>query len=144
LRETCSQSVRQKLALWKVEEPQAAQLLQKLQAAGYVDDARYARAFTREKSRYAKWGSAKICQYLQAKRIDADLIRQALGEIDVEPQPEVIRELLEKKSHSIRAKSPQDFFAKLVRFGTSRGYSYDLVVQTAKKLLSKVELYPDL
>jgi regulatory protein len=144
LRETCSQSVRQKLAYWKIEASQLVQILQKLQTGGYVDDARYARAFTREKFRYAKWGVVKIRQHLQAKQIDASLIRQALEEVDMEQQPEMIRELLEKKQHTIKAKSSQDLFAKLVRFGVSRGYPYDLVVQTAKKVLSKTSLHSDL
>ncbi|MDR2937977.1 MAG: RecX family transcriptional regulator [Prevotellaceae bacterium] len=134
LRETCSQAAQRKLAQWKIEPQAAAQIMQRLMAEKWVDDRRYAAAFAREKSRLAKWGQVKIRTYLQAKRISADDISHALSFIEVENEAAALEELLTKKARTIKAKSAQDFFAKLLRFGVSRGYKYEAVAKAAREV----------
>ncbi len=134
LRETCSQTARKKLAQWKILPEDAARIMQKLTAEQWVDDRRYAEAFAREKSRLAKWGAIKIRTHLQAKQIPASDINHALGQIEKGNEQEAIKEILNKKAKSVQAKSPHDFFAKLLRFGISRGYEYGEVVKAVRAI----------
>ena len=127
LRETCSQAAQRKLAQWKISSPAAERILQRLLAEKWIDNRRYAEAFTREKSRIAKWGSAKIGAALHAKQISAADIAHALSLISPENESATLEKLLSKKAQTLKAKSPQDFFAKLVRFGVARGYGYERV-----------------
>ena len=75
-RECCRSDIRRKLAALP---PAAAQeVLDTLCREGYLDDARYARAFARDKSALQGWGSLKIQLALQRKQIDAADIVAAL------------------------------------------------------------------
>ena len=75
----------------------------------------------------------KIKLALQAKSIDAATIANALQEINVEAQPEILAKMLRKKEQTITAKSPQDMKAKLLRFGISRGFEYEVVIREILK-----------
>jgi regulatory protein len=126
--------VRRKLRLWGVEGDEAARIEQLLLADGYVDNARYARAFVREKSKFAHWGAIKIKAALQSKSIAGATIAEALQEINADAQPEILEKMLRRKSQTIAAKSPQDLQAKLLRFGLSRGFAYDEVAAQIAKI----------
>jgi regulatory protein len=139
LRETCSQAAQRKLTQWKIAPPHAERIMQKLLSEKWIDDRRYAEAFAREKSRIAKWGSIKIRAYLQAKRIATADINHALSFIETDDESAAIEELLNKKVKTLKAKSSEDLLAKLLRFGTSRGYKYEQVIKAARRITKSEE-----
>lgn len=141
LRETCSQAVQRKLAFWKIPQSEAEGILHHLKSKDLVNDERYAHAFAREKSHLAKWGELKIHSYLQAKRIPPEMIRKALSSLDASNQATTIEILLQKKAKLIKAKSFGDMYAKLVRFGVSRGYQYETVANIAETVSKSVMQY---
>ncbi|MDR3328672.1 MAG: RecX family transcriptional regulator [Prevotellaceae bacterium] len=129
--EKCLSDVRRKLSLWGVGKEDAAKVEQLLLAAKFVDEARYAAAFVREKSRLSRWGALKIRAALQAKRLPAAVVAEALAQLDGEQAAQNLLADLQRKAKTIRATSPQELRAKLIRFGVSRGYGYEQVVRTA-------------
>ena len=100
----------------------AKRVVDSLVADRYVDDARYASAFAREKSSIQGWGPVKIRFQLRSKGIsDAD-IASGMSEIE---QPKAARKLesvLAAKYRTLPG-DPQCKL-KLLKFALSRGYEY--------------------
>ena len=55
--EHCEQEMRDKLKRWELDTAAADRIIARLQKERYIDDARYARAFVKDKIRYNKWGA---------------------------------------------------------------------------------------
>ena len=123
-REYCRSEMRQK-ALKALDGDAAAaeEVLESLVADGYVDDARYAGAFAREKASLNGWGPVKIRFMLRAKGIEAAAIDEALSSIDAEVATEKLDKLLAAKAKSLEG-DPQARL-KLIKYALSRGYNYE-------------------
>ena len=124
LREYCRSDIRRKLD--GLPQAEVDEILSKLCREGYVDDARYARAFARDKSALQGWGSLKIKLALQRKAIDAAAIASALEAIDG-PAAEARKEqVLRAKWNTLdREDDPARRQAKFFRYAMSRGYGYE-------------------
>ena len=107
------------------DRAQAAEVVEALIKEKYVDDARYAAAFAREKAAITGWGPVKIRFALAAKGIKGDAVTEALEEIDGGRAEEKLRKLLESKWKTL-ADDPQGKL-KLIKFALSRGYEYDQI-----------------
>ena len=101
------------------------EVLRKLTAQGFIDDARYAGAFVRDKIRLAGWGARKIRTALRAKGVADAAIDAALAETDdPEGRGARLRTRLERKLRTVRAADPYDLRNKLLRHALSLGYDY--------------------
>lgn len=132
-REYCAGDIRRK-ALEKLEwnREAAEEVVASLVADKFVDDARYASAFAREKSSLQGWGPVKIRFQLRAKGIsDAD-ISAALEEIDAEKASARLEKLLANKWHSLQD-DPQGRL-KLIKFALSRGYEYEEIESLIRQI----------
>jgi len=112
----------------------ARKVLEALISEKYVDNARYASAFAREKAAIQGWGPVKIRFQLKAKGVEEGTIRAALEEIDLGKQADKLNKLLQAKARSL-AGDPQ-FRLKLLRFGLTRGYDYDAVEAEVSKIIA--------
>jgi regulatory protein len=137
--EKCSYDVRQKLIEYKIEPAKIAEIIQKLQKFGFIDDERFACAFVRTKHKISKWGKQKIEFQLKIKHIPDAIIAKALDEINDDLYIETITSELQKKLKTAKAKSQQELTAKLMNFALSRGYDYNLAYEIIKKLSVKRE-----
>lgn len=107
------------------DEEAAAKVVEALMADRYVDDARYAAAFAREKATLQGWGPVKIRFQLRAKGVSDEVIAAALEEIEPEKADARLAKLLEAKAKTLKG-DPQGRL-KLIKFALSRGYDYDVV-----------------
>ena len=122
--ERCSADIRRKLADLPPDEAEA--VLDTLVREGYVDDARYARAFARDKSALQGWGSLKIKLALQRKGIGAAAIAAAIGEIDAKAAGARMEQVLRAKWKALdREANPARKEAKFYRYALARGYGYE-------------------
>lgn len=112
----------------------ARKVLEALISEKYVDNARYASAFAREKAAIQGWGPVKIRFQLKAKGVSEENIRAALEEVDEGKQADKLRKVLLAKARSL-AGDPQ-FRLKLMRFGLTRGYDYDAVEAEVSKIIA--------
>jgi regulatory protein len=119
----------EKMRRWGLDDEAQARVMQRLVQERYVDDARYARAFVKDKVRYNKWGRRKVEQALWQKHIDEDISQQALDEVDDEEYLDVLRPLLAQKRKTTRAANDYELNQKLVRFALGRGFTYDIIRQ---------------
>jgi regulatory protein len=107
------------------DEEAAAKVVEALVADKYVDDARYAAAFAREKATLQGWGPVKIRFQLRGKGVSDEVIAAALEEIEPEKADARLAKLLEAKAKTLKG-DPQGRL-KLIKFALSRGYDYDVV-----------------
>ena len=123
-RECCRSDIRRKLAALPAADAQ--EILDTLCQEGYLDDARYARAFARDKSALQGWGSLKIKLALQQKQIDAEAIAAALEAIDLPAADARMEQLLRAKWKALaREEDPTRKEAKFFRYALGRGYGYE-------------------
>ena len=100
----------------------AKRVVDSLVADRYVDDARYASAFAREKSSIQGWGPVKIRFQLRSKGIsDAD-IASGMSEIEEPKAARKLESVLAAKYRTLQG-DPQCKL-KLLKFALSRGYEY--------------------
>ena len=123
-REYCESDIRRK-ALDRLEgdRQKADELVAALVADKFVDNARYASAFAREKASLQGWGPIKIRFQLRAKGISEADIASALGEIDAGKASARLEKLLLNKWHTLQD-DPQGRL-KLIKFALTRGYEYE-------------------
>lgn len=113
----------------------AARIVASLKEDKYIDDARYAACFAREKSSLQGWGAIKIRFQLRAKGVsDAD-IASGLAEIE-QPKAQAKLERLVADKYKLLAGDPQCKL-KLLKFALSRGYSYEEVEEVVERVIKK-------
>ena len=123
--EHCLSEVASKLADWGQSAEAVESILARLVREGFIDEARYARSFVREKFGCNRWGRIKIRQALRQKGIPSSLASEAMSEIDEQEYLSVLRTLLEAKRRSVRANTDYETRAKLVRFAVGRGFEME-------------------
>lgn len=125
-REYCISEIRQK-ALTRLEGKTelVQEIIDSLINESYIDESRYASAFAREKSAINGWGPIKIRYALITKGIPADIISEALEEIDSDKSLEKLKKALEAKRKSLEGEPY--YKLKLTKFALSKGYSYEAI-----------------
>ncbi len=123
--EYCRADMRRMMARWDMPDDARERVLARLQKEGFVDDRRYAGAFTRDKFRYNKWGVVKIALQLRMKGIAPDIIDEAVKEVDDDTALATLRKIIEAKRTTVKGKSDYEVNCKLLRFALSRGFSID-------------------
>ena len=135
--EKCSADMHVKLIQWGLSKEDAKVVILKLIKDGFIDDARFAEIFVREKSKFNRWGRLKIMQALRLKGISEKIITEALNQIDIKSEEESLSNLLSKKVKTIKADSDYELKSKLIRFALSRGYKYDEVCRIAETFIKE-------
>ena len=127
--EHCSWEMVEKMRRWGLSEEAQARVMERLVEEHYVDDTRYCRSFIHDKVRYNKWGRRKVEQALMAKRIDSDIYRPLLDEVDDDEYLSILKPLLKQKRKSIKAQSEYEATMKLIKYALSRGFTMDIIRQ---------------
>ncbi len=122
--------IRQKLYRWGIADSEAEKITRHLIAYHFVDDARFARAYVRDKYRFASWGRNKIRAGLYSKRISRDIIDSALSEIDSREYQLKAFAAIRTKARSLNADAADlEICRKLLRFAIGRGYESALILR---------------
>lgn len=126
-RELCSGDIRARLDSWGLPAHVCEKVINELIKENFINDQRFAQAFARDKFKYNKWGKIKINAHLKAKHIQPELIRSALDSLDNEAYIRLAKDLIQNHRKSVRAKSPYDMKARLLRYGLSKGFENSLL-----------------
>jgi regulatory protein len=122
--EKCPTDIISLLKKWDIPAEEHEKLLKTLKSEGFINEERYARAFTRDKIRFDHWGFVKIRLMLHHKGISSDIIEAVFRETDRDEYRSVVAGELNKKRRTLKG-SPYEVWAKLARFGASKGYTID-------------------
>ena len=122
--ERCTSDVIAKCHRLDLDDDEIDEMLSRLKEEDYLNDLRFARSFVSGKFRIKRWGKVKIRSKLIEKKVNSDLIYEALNEIDEEQYLEVMGDLISMKK---REKGPDIDRDKLFRFLAGRGFEFGLI-----------------
>lgn len=125
--ERCISEVESKLQQWGVPNDHIAPIIAYLLKEKYLDERRYAMAFVNDKFRFQQWGKLKMLFHLKIKKIEPEVIREALNSIDALAYESMIRKLSHAKSLKISYKSENEKNTKVIRYLASKGFETELV-----------------
>jgi regulatory protein len=133
--ERCRSEISEKLESRNIAAGDIMKILEALEKENFIDEARYAGTYTRDKLRFNKWGKVRIRYMLERKKIPDTLIARALDEIDHEHYAQLLEEELRKKRTTIKASNLFDLRAKLFRFAQQRGFESGLIYTLLDEIL---------
>lgn len=119
---------------WDVPEAEREGVLNKLIEQRFIDDRRYAEAYVREKSNLLGWGARKIAFQLRQKGIDKEIINSTLATLDSDAQLEQLTAKLERKMRTTKAANNYELRGKLLRYGMSLGFDYEMTRSAIDKI----------
>lgn len=120
--------LRRKLIQKEVPAADADAVVERLLAAGLLDDARYAVAFARSKFLNQGASARRISQDLARKGVSAEISKQAIAEVVVDEEVDtraVIERVARKKLASMGDLEPVVLRRRLFAFLARRGYELD-------------------
>lgn len=119
--------IREKLLKWGIMPYDADKIISGLIRDRYIDDLRFARAYSRDKLEYSHWGKRKIALSLYQKKVERDIINEALDEIDGDKYIEALRNVIASKKRTLAEPDTYEGRTKLFRFAVSRGFEPSLI-----------------
>ena len=141
--EKSQEDARRLMRGWGLAERDAEGVLAKLVRDRFIDDARYAGAFVREKLRLSGWGEYKIRTALQRKGVSKERIDAALSQADRPAMGERLAQQLERKARTVKYTSQYELKTKLIRYGLSLGYDYEAVMDAASAMVRETDTCND-
>ena len=114
---------------------EADEVLTYLITEGFLNEERFAKAFTGGKFRMKKWGRIKITHALESKGLTRNCIRIGLKEIEEEDYSQTLTGLLKSKISELAESNSFVLRDKASKFAILKGYEPDLVWKVLKELL---------
>ncbi len=127
--ERCSGDVLNKLAKYKLDKASTKRLLENLRKDNYLNDVRYARAYTMDQFRFSRWGRIKIRYMLRQKGLAEADIQEAMEQIPGDEYLDLLKALIKEKQKHFAGLEAYEKKAKILRFAYSRGFEPDLINQ---------------
>lgn len=123
------------LAKRGISEEVSAEVLDRYDEVGIIDDAAFARAWV--SSRHAGRGLARraLANELRRKGVDGEVATEALGELDEETEAGTARGLVERKLRTARGE-PDAVFRRLVGMLARKGYPPGVAIRAVKDVLA--------
>lgn len=135
--EHCAYDLDQKMWRWGMADADERQrVIDRLADERYVDHRRYARAFVSDKLAFNGWGRRRIALELQARRIEKDVISEALAAIDEEEYARRLRDFVQTQWQRLLRDDADDRtrWQKLMQAAVRRGFESDLVSRALSEL----------
>lgn len=121
--EVCEREALDKMRGWGLSSQESAEVLESLKRRKFIDNARYASAFVRDKYRFQRWGRRKIAYALALKGISKPVIASAMEEIDPEEYTRILEGLIRARARVLGEEAATyEGRTKLFRMAASRGY----------------------
>jgi regulatory protein len=132
-REYCTFDIREKLYKWEMDDSWIEKIIHELISQKFLDDERYSRAFVNDKFRFNHWGKIKINHHLKHKQVNPDIIKNTLDNIDFDAYQLILKEEIQKKQKSVKAKNDFEKQGKIAQSIIAKGFEPGLVFEILKK-----------
>lgn len=133
--ERSHQEVKDKLYSFGLYKDETESLLSELIEENYLNEERFAMAFSGGKFRIKKWGRIKINYELNQKKISPYCIKKGLESIDEEEYTKTLQKLFNEKKKSLTGEKNSFVIRQKIYTSLSRkGYEAELI----SKLLDKI------
>jgi regulatory protein len=120
--EYCIHDINEKLYRWGISNTDSERIIDYLLDEKYIDEARYAQAYTNDKLRFSHWGRIKIKSMLRMKHISDRDINNAFDNITEEEYESILRDIIKGKAKSEGDAEDYASRAKIIRFALQRGF----------------------
>jgi len=130
--ERSQQEVRDKLYEWGLYSNMVEQVIIQLIDGNFLNEERFANAYTRGKFNQKGWGKNKIKQGLKFKKVSNPLIKKALNSINGDDYLLMLHKVIQKKATLLSEKDAYKRKYKLHQYALSRGYENDLISDVLK------------
>lgn len=127
--ERCISEVSTKLTAWGMPASEQQKIIGRLQQEGFIDEARYCRAFVNDKVRFNRWGRIKIRAALSEKRLPKEHVNEAIENIDEEQYMTALAEVIATKRRELKGKDDYAAQQKIMRYAAGRGYEPSLIMK---------------
>lgn len=136
--ERCESELRKKLDQWGISPADSRKILDYLREHRYLDEERFAAAYVRDKLNFSRWGPRKIRQGLYLKRINADIIADAIGNVPAAEYESALMHILEGKVKTNQSLiETYEGRTKLYRFAVQRGFDLPMITAAIKALMGR-------
>jgi len=132
--ERSQQEVRDKLYTLGLHRNDVEEVISELIQTNFLNEERFAIAYTLGKFRMKNWGRLKIKQGLKLKRVSEKLITKALKQLDGDEYYITLTKVLEKKSALLKEKDPFKKRSRLFQYASGRGFESDLILESLRDL----------
>jgi regulatory protein len=119
--------IRNKLYEWGLFQNDVEEIISELIESNFLNEERFALAYTLGKFRIKSWGKIKIKQALKLKRVPDKLIKKSLQSIDDDDYLTMLKRILEKKAENLRETDSFKRRYLLTRYGSGKGFELDLI-----------------
>ena len=130
--ERAQQEVRDKLYEWGLWTDAVENTISQLITTNYLNEERFAKAYTQGKFKQKAWGRIKIKQGLKLKKVSDVLIKKALQTIDADDYLQTLHKVLAKKAPLVKEKTAYKRHYKLQQYAMGRGFEADLIADVLK------------
>lgn len=130
--ERSQHEIRNKLYEWGLHQSDVELIISELIESNFLNEERFALAYSLGKFRMKGWGKIKIKQGLKFKRVPDKLIQKSLQSIDGDDYLNKLGQILDKKSALLKEKDPFKRRYKLIQYAASRGFEKDLITDLLK------------
>lgn len=124
--EKCPADVMTLLKRWGIDMQHYPEMLGQLKSEKFIDEYRFSSAFVKDKIKFDHWGIIKIRYFLQQKGIAKDVLEKVTGEVNRDEYRCMVGKELDKKRKTLKG-NPREIWAKLARYGSSRGYEMEIM-----------------
>lgn len=132
--EQAPHDIRDKLVKWGLNASEADSIVARLVEQGFLDEVRFAIAFTKDRFAFNGWGRIKIAHQLRMKGIPDEVVSESLTAIDDERYRERLLELLRTKWRAVKDREPRAAWAAMMRFAASRGFEAGISSECVKQI----------
>lgn len=134
--EHCQWELREKLRKWGIYPNDADKIMAKLTDGKFVDDERFTHAFVHDRVTFRCQGRRLIMRDLLLKRIDKDIIDDALADIDNDIYMQNLWNIMARKLTQLGGDiNNYEIRNKVARFAAARGYEPSLIFSTLDKMI---------
>ncbi|TSD66966.1 regulatory protein RecX [Inquilinus sp. KBS0705] len=130
--ERSQQEVRNKLYEWGLWTAAVENIISRLIEDNFLNEERFAKAYTKGKFNQKQWGKIKIKMGLKLKNVSPVLIKKALLTIDEDDYRLTLQKVIAKKAATLPEKDTYKRRYKLQQYALSRGYETDLTADLLK------------
>lgn len=137
--ERTHQQLRDKLYSWGLHKTDVEKLIVQMIEEGYLNEERFAIAFSSGKFRINHWGKKKIEMALRQKKISEYCIRKALSSIDDKDVSQSALKVAEKYFSKQKEKDQRKRKYKTIAHLISKGYDAETAKEALRRLMNDDE-----
>lgn len=132
--ERAHSEVNQKLWDFQLDEDERSNIIAQLISENYLNEERFAIAFSEGKFRMRKWGKLKIKIKLKEKKVSSYCIDKGLKAIEYDEYWNTLVKLVNNKHNSIKETNPYKKKLKTVNYCYQKGYETDLIWEAINQI----------